>query len=281
MKNIVKNAAIAAIIAASTNSAFAEEVSSMYSATTSSVAFEVGNVLNGRDSNSNIMKNDDLLFVDAQTLEYINATDLYDKPSKILGVYKEEVGLPQELSIDVDQKVKVHFDSLFNNEINQHLTREDFKRFAVLKEVAKQFSLTYETGLEILQQSGGYENLGNRDKAFLYQNETEANCAALVLFERSLSSNDKENKQSMLSELTKLLSTSKDEFSSSLDAMKDTVLSIAMDNTGNTQERELTNLNVRDLTRAIAIEHRTEGKKYLAQLNSVLSDNELIAGLKF
>lgn len=284
MNRFIKNSAIVAILATSSGLAFSQEVGSMESATESHILFSKGDVLSAQNNTSAINNYIEPLFVDAQTNDYINATDLYDRPRTIVGVYNEEIGYPKNISVHISADIDSQSRRMLETNPNDVLTVDDVKLFMVLREISKDFSLTYSTSNEIQRSAENFVELDNRDKAFIYQNETEVNCTALVLFSRHALSRDSEQGLLKLNAISKFLGTEKQHLKSSYKAMKDTIINLVINhNSSADKAQQRLSTNVRDLTRAIAFEYKDEQKEYFAQLdnNELHDSDEMIAKLNF
>ena len=284
MNRFLKNAAIVALLATPSGPAFSQEVESMENATETHILFSKGDVLsaqNNMSSNSNYVEP---LFVDAETNDYINATDLYDAPRNIVGIYNEEIGYPKNISIEITDDIKAQSQRMLEASPEDTLTPDDVKLFMVLREISKEFSLTYPTSKEILNSAENFVNLDNRDKAFIYQNETEVNCTALVLFSRHALSKDSENGLLKLNAISKSLGSETNHLKSSQEAMSDTIINLVINhNSSADKSQQKLSRNVRDLTRAIAFEYKDEQKEYYTLLNNneVQDSDEMIAKLNF
>jgi uncharacterized protein YlxW (UPF0749 family) len=126
--------------------------------------------------------------------------------------------------------------------------------------------------------------LDNRDKAFIYQNETEVNCTALVLFSRHALSKDSEKGLLKLNAISKVLGSEKQHLKSSQEAMNDTIINLVINhNSSADKSQQKLSRNVRDLTRAIAFEYKDEQKEYYALLNNgeLQDSDEMFAKLNF
>ena len=284
MNRFLKNAAIVALLATPSGPAFSQELESMENATETHVLFSKGDVLSAQNNASSNNNYVEPLFVDAQTNDYINATDLYDAPRNIVGVYNEEIGYPKNISIGITNDIKAQSQRMLEITPDDTLTADDVKLFMVLREISKEFSLTYPTSKEILNSAENYVNLDNRDKAFIYQNETEVNCTALVLFSRHALSKDSEKGLLKLNAISKVLGSEKQHLKSSQEAMNDTIINLVINhNSSADKSQQKLSRNVRDLTRAIAFEYKDEQKEYYALLNNgeMQDSDEMFAKLNF
>tara|TARA_Y100001970_G_scaffold294338_1_gene450970 strand:+ start:594 stop:1448 length:855 start_codon:yes stop_codon:yes gene_type:complete len=284
MNRFLKNAAIVALLATPSGPAFSQELESMENATETHVLFSKGDVLSAQNNASSNNNYVEPLFVDAQTNDYINATDLYDAPRNIVGVYNEEIGYPKNISIEITNDIKAQSQRMLEITPDDTLTADDVKLFMVLREISKEFSLTYPTSKEILNSAENYVNLDNRDKAFIYQNETEVNCTALVLFSRHALSKDSEKGLLKLNAISKVLGSEKQHLKSSQEAMNDTIINLVINhNSSADKSQQKLSRNVRDLTRAIAFEYKDEQKEYYALLNNgeMQDSDEMFAKLNF
>lgn len=284
MNRFLKNAAIVALLATPSGPAFSQELESMENATETHVLFSKGDVLSAQTNASSNNNYVEPLFVDAQTNDYINATDLYDAPRKIVGVYNEEIGYPKNISIEITNDTKAQSKRMLDITPEDTLTADDVKLFMVLREISKEFSLTYPTSKEILNSAENFVNLDNRDKAFIYQNETEVNCTALVLFSRHALSKDSEKGLLKLNAISKILGSEKQHLKSSQEAMNDTIINLVINhNSSADKSQQKLSRNVRDLTRAIAFEYKDEQKEYYTLLNNgeMQDSDEMIAKLNF
>ncbi len=284
MNRFLKNAAIVALLATPSGPAFSQELESMENATETHVLFSKGDVLSAQNNASSNNNYVEPLFVDAQTNDYINATDLYDAPRNIVGVYNEEIGYPKNISIEITNDIKAQSQRMLEITPDDTLTADDVKLFMVLREISKEFSLTYPTSKEILNSAENYVNLDNRDKAFIYQNETEVNCTALVLFSRHALSKDSEKGLLKLNAISKVLGSEKQHLKSSQEAMNDTIINLVINhNSSADKSQQKLSRNVRDLTRAIAFEYKDEQKEYYALLNNgeMQDSDEIFAKLNF
>lgn len=284
MNRFLKNAAIVALLATPSGPAFSQELESMENATETHVLFSKGDVLSAQNNASSNNNYVEPLFVDAQTNDYINATDLYDAPRNIVGVYNEEIGYPKNISIGITNDIKAQSQRMLEITPDDTLTADDVKLFMVLREISKEFSLTYPTSKEILNSAENYVNLDNRDKAFIYQNETEVNCTALVLFSRHALSKDSEKGLLKLNAISKVLGSEKQHLKSSQEAMNDTIINLVINhNSSADKSQQKLSRNVRDLTRAIAFEYKDEQKEYYALLNNgeMQDSDEIFAKLNF
>ena len=284
MNRFLKNAAIVALLATPSGPAFSQELESMENATETHVLFSKGDVLSAQNNASSNNNYVEPLFVDAQTNDYINATDLYDAPRNIVGVYNEEIGYPKNISIEITNDIKAQSQRMLEITPDDTLTADDVKLFMVLREISKEFSLTYPTSKEILNSAEKFVNLDNRDKAFIYQNETEVNCTALVLFSRHALSKDSEKGLLKLNAISKVLGSEKQHLKSSQEAMNDTIINLVINhNSSADKSQQKLSRNVRDLTRAIAFEYKDEQKEYYALLNNgeMQDSDEMFAKLNF
>ncbi len=284
MNRFLKNAAIVALLATPSGPAFSQELESMENATETHVLFSKGDVLSAQNNASSNNNYVEPLFVDAQTNDYINATDLYDAPRNIVGVYNEEIGYPKNISIGITNDIKAQSQRMLEITPDDTLTADDVKLFMVLREISKEFSLTYQTSKEILNSAENFVNLDNRDKAFIYQNETEVNCTALVLFSRHALSKDSEKGLLKLNAISKVLGSEKQHLKSSQEAMNDTIINLVINhNSSADKSQQKLSRNVRDLTRAIAFEYKDEQKEYYALLNNgeMQDSDEIFAKLNF
>tara|TARA_Y100001938_G_scaffold78868_1_gene108912 strand:+ start:592 stop:1446 length:855 start_codon:yes stop_codon:yes gene_type:complete len=284
MNRFLKNAAIVALLATPSGPAFSQELESMENATETHVLFSKGDVLSAQNNASSNNNYVEPLFVDAQTNDYINATDLYDAPRNIVGVYNEEIGYPKNISIEITNDIKAQSQRMLEITPDDTLTADDVKLFMVLREISKEFSLTYPTSKEILNSAENFVNLDNRDKAFIYQNETEVNCTALVLFSRHALSKDSEKGLLKLNAISKVLGSEKQHLKSSQEAMNDTIINLVINhNSSADKSQQKLSRNVRDLTRAIAFEYKDEQKEYYALLNNgeMQDSDEMFAKLNF
>jgi|TARA_B100000700_G_C15036326_1_gene853000 hypothetical protein len=284
MNRFLKNAAIVALLATPSGPAFSQELESMENATETHVLFSKGDVLSAQNNASSNNNYVEPLFVDAQTNDYINATDLYDAPRNIVGVYNEEIGYPKNISIGITNDIKAQSQRMLEITPDDTLTADDVKLFMVLREISKEFSLTYPTSKEILNSAENFVNLDNRDKAFIYQNETEVNCTALVLFSRHALSKDSEKGLLKLNAISKVLGSEKQHLKSSQEAMNDTIINLVINhNSSADKSQQKLSRNVRDLTRAIAFEYKDEQKEYYALLNNgeMQDSDEIFAKLNF
>lgn len=284
MNRFLKNAAIVALLATPSGPAFSQELESMENATETHVLFSKGDVLSAQNNASSNNNYVEPLFVDAQTNDYINATDLYDAPRNIVGVYNEEIGYPKNISIEITNDIKAQSQRMLEITPDDTLTADDVKLFMVLREISKEFSLTYPTSKEILNSAENFVNLDNRDKAFIYQNETEVNCTALVLFSRHALSKDSEKGLLKLNAISKVLGSEKQHLKSSQEAMNDTIINLVINhNSSADKSQQKLSRNVRDLTRAIAFEYKDEQKEYYALLNNgeMQDSDEIFAKLNF
>ncbi|WP_338853921.1 hypothetical protein WE348_20050 (plasmid) [Alteromonas macleodii] len=284
MNRFLKNAAIVALLATPSGPAFSQELESMENATETHVLFSKGDVLSAQNNASSNNNYVEPLFVDAQTNDYINATDLYDAPRNIVGVYNEEIGYPKNISIEITNDIKSQSQRMLEITPDDTLTADDVKLFMVLREISKEFSLTYPTSKEILNSAENFVNLDNRDKAFIYQNETEVNCTALVLFSRHALSKDSEKGLLKLNAISKVLGDEKQHLKSSQEAMNDTIINLIINhNSSADKSQQKLSRNVRDLTRAIAFEYKDEQKEYYALLNNgeMQDSDEMFAKLNF
>ena len=284
MNRFLKNAAIVALLATPSGPAFSQELESMENATETHVLFSKGDVLSAQNNASSNNNYVEPLFVDAQTNDYINATDLYDAPRNIVGVYNEEIGYPKNISIEMTNDIKAQSQRMLEITPDDTLTADDVKLFMVLREISKEFSLTYPTSKEILNSAENFVNLDNRDKAFIYQNETEVNCTALVLFSRHALSKDSEKGLLKLNAISKVLGSEKQHLKSSQEAMNDTIINLVINhNSSADKSQQKLSRNVRDLTRAIAFEYKDEQKEYYALLNNgeMQDSDEIFAKLNF
>ena len=284
MNRFLENAAIVALLATPSGPAFSQELESMENATETHVLFSKGDVLSAQNNASSNNNYVEPLFVDAQTNDYINATDLYDAPRNIVGVYNEEIGYPKNISIGITNDIKAQSQRMLEITPDDTLTADDVKLFMVLREISKEFSLTYPTSKEILNSAENFVNLDNRDKAFIYQNETEVNCTALVLFSRHALSKDSEKGLLKLNAISKVLGSEKQHLKSSQEAMNDTIINLVINhNSSADKSQQKLSRNVRDLTRAIAFEYKDEQKEYYALLNNgeMQDSDEIFAKLNF
>ena len=284
MNRFLKNAAIVALLATPSGPAFSQEVESMENATETHILFSKGDVLSAQNNTSSNSNYVEPLFVDAETNDYINATDLYDAPRNIVGIYNEEIGYPKNISIEITDDIKAQSQRMLETSPEDTLTPDDVKLFMVLREISKEFSLTYPTSKEILNSAENFVNLDNRDKAFIYQTETEVNCTALVLFSRHALSKDSENGLLKLNAISKSLGSETNHLKSSQEAMSDTIINLVINhNSSADKSQQKLSRNVRDLTRAIAFEYKDEQKEYYTLLNNneVQDSDEMIAKLNF
>lgn len=283
MKNIIKNSALTALIAISSiNSSLAEEIKSMESAKTIETLYSQGNVLNGHEVGK--ASYIEPLLLDAETMQYRNLTDFYDNPRPILAHYKEDVGYPEQVDLNITDETDRLVDTFMENEANNSLSRDDLKNFMVLKEVAKHFCIMYETGQEMLEIAGSYDDMEPYDKGILHKNETIVNATALVLFAKSELNDNPIKGTEKIKTLTFLLGQLENEHSSSAEALKEVGIELSLAYIGDKglPNNSLQEANARRITNIVSKNYKDVGKQYYAKLVAEEKANpEYVATLTF